>query len=492
MAPRVLRSPLIVGRDQHLELADRHLAEAAAGRGSAILVAGPAGIGKSRLIGAIQRKATAAGFRLAGGDLAPHDRHVPLASVLDLARTMQTEKTFGTLGDELLAVQRDEGGDRLGSRRMLVRRVAGMILDTIDRPTVLKFDDLQWADELSLEVIGELARLGGERPLLLIAAYRQDELPIGTVHREWRARLRSQRLAEELRLEPLTRDEVGLVATLIIGTGMPAPREVVNAVYERTDGIPLHVEELLAALDDEARTNGRAIRRAGVPDTIADAVLARFGRLSEDARTVARAGSVMGRCFVPDALAGCLDRPSADLDDPLEELVEQGFLYPFEFLDRGYYDFRHQLLRDALYGTVPPAELRRLHARAAEFGALMDGQNDVHASVHYERAGLRTQAYRTALAGAKAAAAISSRREAYELYRRAIANAPDTLDPTLRLELHEGYLQAALDVDDIPVAMEASRVVRELHLEAGRLDEAAWDLLSMASTLRRDLGALEE
>ena len=88
---------------------------------------------------------------------------------------------------------------------------------------------------------------------------------------------------------------------------------------------------------------------------------------------VARAGSVMGRCFVPDALAGCLDRPAADLDAPLAELVDQGFLYPFAFLDRGYYDFRHQLLRDALYDTVPPAELRRLHARAAEFGALMDG-----------------------------------------------------------------------------------------------------------------------
>ena len=491
MAPRVLRSPLIVGRDQHLELAERHLAEAAAGRGSAILIAGVAGIGKSRLIGAIMRKATAAGFRLAGGDLAPQDRHVPLASVLDLARTMQTVRTFGTLGDELLVVERIAGGDSLGARRLLVRRVAGMILDAIDRPTVLKFDDLQWADELSLEVIGELARLGRDRPLLLIAAYRQDELPAGSLHREWRARLRSQRLAEELRLDPLTRDETALVVTLIAGTGLPAPREVVNAVFERTDGIPLHVEELLAALDEASLSSGRAIRRAHVPESIGDAVLARYGRLSEDARVVARAGSVMGRCFVPDALAGCLDRPAADLDAPLAELVDQGFLYPFAFLDRGYYDFRHQLLRDALYDTVPPAELRRLHARAAEFGALMDGSNDVHASVHYERAGMRTQAYRAALAGAQAAAAISSRREAYELYRRAVANVPDGLGPAELAALYEGYLGAALDVDDIAVANDVSPLVRAHHLEAGMALEAAMDLVTMAATARRDLVDVE-
>ena len=74
------------------------------------------------------------------------------------------------------------------------------------------------------------------------------------------------------------------MTTLILATGLPAPREVVNAVYERTDGIPLHVEELLAALDDRSRLDGRAIRDAHVPDTIEDAVLARVARLSPDAR----------------------------------------------------------------------------------------------------------------------------------------------------------------------------------------------------------------
>ena len=86
-----------------------------------------------------------------------------------------------------------------------------------------------------------------------------------------------------------------------------------------------------------------------------------------------------------------MDRKVADLDDALDELVNSSFLYTFQWVDQGYFDFRHQLLRDALYDTVPAAELRRLHARAAEFGPMI-GANEIHQSVHFERAGLRTHA----------------------------------------------------------------------------------------------------
>ena len=83
-----LLSPLLVGRDELLNLADRRIAEAAAGEGHLLLLAGEAGVGKTRLLRAILNEADAAGFRIAKGDLAPQDRQVPLASVLDLARTM--------------------------------------------------------------------------------------------------------------------------------------------------------------------------------------------------------------------------------------------------------------------------------------------------------------------------------------------------------------------------------------------------------------------
>ncbi|MEO7333470.1 MAG: ATP-binding protein, partial [Gemmatimonadales bacterium] len=293
-------SPILVGRDDLLERADHLIAEAAAGRGNALFLAGPAGLGKTRLVRSIARRAEAAGFRAEGGAIAPQDRHVPMASILAMARSMKGQSPeFGTLGADLLAIQNNQAGDALGSRRLLVLETADRILAAIDVPTLLVFDDLHWTDEMSLEVIGELARHAADRPLFLLGGYRVDEFPQASAHREWRARLLSQRHAEEATLRSLTYDETATVVTLILGTGMPAPREVVAAIHKRTDGIPLHIEELFAALDDDARADGQLIWEANVPDTIGDAVISRMNRLSDDARAVARAGAVIGRCFVP-------------------------------------------------------------------------------------------------------------------------------------------------------------------------------------------------
>lgn len=228
--PRSLQSPLLVGRDELLALAERRIAEAKAGRSALLLFAGEAGIGKTRLLAAALRQARLAGFRPAKGDLAPQDLLVPLASVRDMARSMEP-KDFGTLGQRLLDMQGGKGEDSLASRRILVREIAEQIIDVIDRPTVLAWEDLQWADELTLEVIGDLARLGHDRPLLMLATYRLDELPVGSIHREWRSRLITQRLGEEVRLERLGAADTALVTTLILGTGLPAPREVTEAVY---------------------------------------------------------------------------------------------------------------------------------------------------------------------------------------------------------------------------------------------------------------------
>jgi len=490
--PRSHLSPLLVGRDDLLALAEELIAAVAAGRGAALLLAGEAGVGKTRLLAAILRKALAAGFRVAKADLAPADREVPMASILDLARTMRGTGTFGALGDELLGLRGGRGADNVGSRRLLVRDAADRMLAATDVPTLLAFEDLQWADELSLEVVAELARLAPDGPLLVLGTYRSDELPAESIHREWRARLLSQRHATEVRLGPLTYEQTALVTSLILGRGLPAPREVVKAVFERTDGIPLYIEELLGALDDDARNDDHAIRHVNVPDTIEDAVRARAARLSDDARAVARAGAVIGRCFVPEVLAGILDRPLAELEEPLDELVRNAFLLPFDVVDRGYYDFRHQLIRDSLYATVPPRDLRRLHARAAEFGTQLVGASEIHASVHFERAGLRAQAFRAAVAGAEAAAALSSRREAFELYRRAIANLPEELSAREVGRVFSGYADAALAIDNVSVATDAAEQARRGFLEAGMPLEAAAAVLDLMMARRRDAQPLSD
>jgi DNA-binding CsgD family transcriptional regulator/tetratricopeptide (TPR) repeat protein len=483
-AGRVL-CPILVGRDELLELADRLIADVLAGHGRTLFLSGQAGLGKTRLIRAAIRKAEAAGLRVDGGSVAPQDLQVPLASIREMAVGMRGNTEWGTLSEDLLAIDGRHEGDALGARRLIVRSAADRILDAIDRPTVLVFEDLHWADEMSLEVVGELARHAADRPLLLIGGYRADEFPTGTIHREWRARLLGQRWAEEARLEPLTLEQTGMATTLILGGELPAPREVVAAVYERTNGIPLHIEELLAALDEDARSDGRRIREANVPDTIADAVLARVGRLSHEARAVARAGAVIGRCFSPDALAGIVDRPIRELEPTIQELVDASILHPFQYVDHGYYDFRHQLLRDAIYSSVPPSELRRFHAQAAEFVMTLEASSIVHASRHYEQAGLRPQAYGAALTAARDASRISARQEAYELYQRAIANMPADLPLVEQADLHAQLADAAAAIEHNEDCVRAGTRARELYLQAGRPIEAAVQLTSMSMLAAR-------
>jgi len=473
-----VQCPIIVGRDDLLDLADRRLTEAAAGHGQILLLAGEAGIGKTRLVNAIRQMARTAGYTTVNGSLAPQDRDLPCSLILDLARTFRSTPGFEQLGDALLGIRFDEDADALGSRRLFVLDVVDRIVATVDRPLLLDLEDIQWADEISLEIVGELGRRIRELPVLIVGAYRTEELPPGALLREWRARLIAQRLAEEARLSPLTYEQTALMTTLILSTGLPAPREVVTAVFERTDGIPLHVEELLGALGEDARSDGRKIRDAQVPDTIEDAVLARIAQLSPEAREVARAGAVIGRCFVPEVLAGVMDRPVTDLDGPIAELIDRSYLY--DAGDPGLIDFRHQLLRDVLYRSVPPTDLRRYHARAAEFGVALEGQSEIHASVHFERAGLREQAFRAALAGAQAASRMSSRREAFELYRRAIDNMPDDLPTLEQAQLYEQYSDAASAIERIEECDKATRIARERYLAAGRPLEAAGLLISSA------------
>jgi DNA-binding CsgD family transcriptional regulator/tetratricopeptide (TPR) repeat protein len=475
-----VQCPILVGRDDLLQLFDQLIADAQQGRGHALFLSGQAGLGKTRALRSALRKAEAAGFRMEGGAVAPQDLQVPLASIREMATSMRGNAAFGSLSQDLLAIDGRHEGDALGARRLIVRSTADRIVEAIDRPTVLVFSDLHWADEMSLEVIGELARHAGDRPLLILGDYRADEFPIGGLHREWRARLLSQRHAQEVKLRRLTLEETATVTSLILGGDLPAPREVVEAVHERTNGIPLHIEELLAAIDDDARQDGRLIREANVPDTIGDAVLARLGRLSDDAREVANAAAVVGRCFTPDVLAGLIDRPLGDLEPTIQELVDAAILYPFDYIDQGYYDFRHQLLRDAIYGSVPPSQLRRFHAQAAEFVMTLEASSIVHASRHYERAGLRPQAYRASLTAARAASGISARQEAYELYQRAIANMPADLPLGEQAELYARYADAAAAIERNDDCVAAATRARQLYLDADRPLEAAGMLVTMS------------
>ena len=487
--------PIMVGRDDLLELADRRLAEVVKGGGHVLFVAGEAGIGKTRLVGAIERRAAATGLRTVRAGTFPSDRMVPAAIFVDLARTMGRSEGFAGPGARLSGRLDDAAADPDDAhrrRRLLVLDVAELLVEvTADGPALVVLEDLHWADDLTLEILAALARRVPEVPLFVVGTYRSDELFPRVPMRDWRARLVTQRLAEEIRLRRLSGDETGMMVTLITDDGRPVAHDISAAVHARTDGIPLHVEEFLAGLAAGGLDAVEAVRAANAPDTVQAAILASFAQRSRRATRLAQAGAVIGRSFDIDLLATVLDEEPTRLAAPLTELADHQVLLPTQ--TPGRLGFRHALICDAIYDHIAEPDRRRLHLRVAEAAV---GRSDVgtHAflSLHFERAGRRAEAFEAALTGAHAATAISSHGEANQLYLRALRTAPTDLDLRSRGDLLEAYGRSCTATDLNVEAAEAFEGARTAYLGAGLALEAA-ALVAPLVAVRHLLGdGLEE
>jgi DNA-binding CsgD family transcriptional regulator/type II secretory pathway predicted ATPase ExeA len=475
-----LQSPVLVGREEFLALAGRRLAAAADGQGYLLFVAGEAGIGKTRLLAAIAGAATGRSFGVVRAAAFPGDTEASGGLLLDLASDLRQsrEARLREAGEAMSARLRElagVGGDRHRQRRLLVQDLADAAGAVgAGEPVLVVLEDLHWADQLSLEVVAHLAtRLAG-RPLLVVGAYRSDELYPRLPIRAWRARLLTQRLAEEIRLPRLTRDQTTALTGALLGHAPPA--RVVDAVHDRSDGIPLHVEELLAAAGEPAAELGPGrIPAVPVPDTLADAVLARARALDPPARAVANAAAVIGRSFQLDLLVAVSQLDPEQVDHGLRRLQER-FLVTAG-ADPASFDFRHALLRDVLYADVPLPERRRLHERVAGVAAGR-GYRDAFVSAHFEQAGLAEPAHRHALAAAREAAALSAHREALALYRRAQRNLPPGPAPGEHAALLAAIGDEAAAVDDNDAALEA-------YEQAHRLLAGAGDRLGAAAVVAR-------
>jgi DNA-binding CsgD family transcriptional regulator len=335
---------------------------------------------------------------------------------------------------------------------------------------LIVLEDLHWADELSLDVLGHLAGRLATRPMLVVGAYRSDELYPTRPMRELRARLLGQRLAEEIRLPRLGPDQTATVASAILGR--PAPAQVVAAIHERSDGIPLHIEEFLAAIDEDALTpqSGVAVRSAAVPDTLGDAVLSRARQLATRTRQVASAAAVIGRSLDFDLLTAITDAGPDEVAAALRELRDAYFILPGS--DTVSFDFRHALIRDALYADTDLPVRRRLHERVARTAAER-GYRGVFISAHFEQAGCPGPAYEHAAAAAGEAASMSAHGEALELYRRAVRNLPAGLAALDRAALFAALGDEAAATDDNTAAAQAYRAAHELATGAGDMRAAA-------------------
>ncbi len=472
-AEQIRISPVPVGRDDLLALAGRRWTAAAAGGGHLLLLAGEAGIGKSRLLDDISRRISgarsqidAAAFRrgseIVGGvllELAADLRRAHEATVADRLRTM----IFAGA----------EGGDTARRRRVLVTDLAEMLVDFLRRsgPTLLTLEDLHWADELSLDVLERMAVSLGATHTLVIATYRTEELFPGTPLRQWRDRLVGQRLAEEAHVRRLDRAMTEELAEAI--TGAVLPSVYVDQLYARSDGIPLHVEELIAA---------GAVSR--VPGSVAEAVMLGRGALTPRARSLVDAAAVIGRSFDIDVLAGTVGESVDDLDAGLTELLDRQVIVSTG--DGTNFDFRHAMIRDTIYESIPPSRRRRLH-EAAGVAAIVAEYCYADVSDHYERANLPDIAYGHALFAAADAARVSAHREAATLYERARRTAPSDLPLSERADLHAHLGTELAAVDENEEAAEHFSTAIDLYRTAGE-EVAAAELVPRMMSARHLVG----
>jgi hypothetical protein len=198
---------------------------------------------------------------------------------------------------------------------------------------------------------------------------------------------------------------------------------------------------------------------------------------------------VLGRVFDLDLLTAITGEPPAVIDDGLRELTERFFVQPHA--DRSTYDFRHALIRDALYAELAPHRCRELHARAAD-AAVTAGFAGAFISDHYERANRPGLAHRYALSAAAEAAALSAHREAVGLYRRAERTMPPEAPAADRADLFAALAGELAATDDNATAAAAYESAYRLRLD---LDDrlAAAAVVPPLVAVRHLLGAgLEE
>ena len=254
-------------------------------------------------------------------------------------------------------------------------------------PVLMIFEDAHWTDPTSLEVFGRVVdRIRSLRVLLIVTFRPEFEPP--WIGRPYVTALTLNRLAER---------EIGAMIDRVVGNKL-LPANIRQDIIERTDGIPLFVEEMTKAVL-EAESEGAAQQTAAaipspalaVPASLHASLMARLDRLGP-AKEVAQIGAAIGREFSHALLAAVVRKPEAELASALDRLIAAGLLFRQGVPPHATYLFKHALVQDAAYGTLLREPRRALHARIAEtlenqFADIAENQPEILAR-HCTEAGL--------------------------------------------------------------------------------------------------------
>ncbi|PWW21517.1 putative ATPase [Geodermatophilus normandii] len=356
----------LVGRAGELATLLAAVDRAAAGRGSAVLVAGDAGVGKSRLLDELAARAAGRGLRvLAGHCVDLGEVGLPYLPFVDLLRPVAAglgDGAAGLFAARSAAAREPDAADLGGPARalrppvddgrlQLFEAVAAALAElAADTPLLVVLEDLHWADRSSRDLLRYLLARLSDEPVAVVASYRSDDLHRRHPLRPLLAELVRLPGVERLDLAPLSDAEV---EQLVRGLAAGVADRTVDDVVARAEGNAFYAEELLAA----------GLAGETLPLGLTDVLLARVEQLTAAAQQVLRVAAVAGR-RVRHELVAAVVRPTVDgdLDTALAEAVHSHLLV----VDPdGAYRFRHALVREAVLADLLPGERVRLHAAVA-------------------------------------------------------------------------------------------------------------------------------
>ena len=479
-----MTSGTLIGREPGHSRLTAALADACEGRGSLILLSGDAGTGKTRLAQEALADRDESTF-IRGAATPACSPFGPITGALRdyLRQEPEGLASCGPLRPHLALLLPELGeAQASGDRATLFEAIrCGLATVASRRPAAVLLDDLQWSDEATLEFLAALAPSLREMRLLVVAAYRSDELPRTHPLRRLRHDLRREHALEELAVGPLAASETALLAERLLGS-TPSP-SLAQALHDRTGGIPFFVEELTAGLLASGRLragdDGPELDLDGavpLPQTVRDAVGLRTATLSDGAREAAEAAAAAGATFDVDLVA------TSGREEGLSELFAAGLVVETE---PGVAAFRHPLTRDALYDDVPWLRRRTLHRELA--GELSRrGHDSAEVAAHWLAARDTARALDALLEAIETRAAMHAYRDATRLGRQALDLWPDGERPAERvaaLERHARHAELAAELG------EAARAQREVV--AIRRDEGAGRALGDAERRIAGIYALQ-
>lgn len=498
----------LVGREEEMDLLLRRWARAKVGEGQVVLVCGEPGIGKSRVAATLRSRIEAEPHMRVRYFCSPHHRDSalhPFIAQLEYAAGFAHGDSAEAKFAKLEALM-EQSGEKDATSIALVADLLGLPTDgfyptpppdpqrrreltlatlarqlrilTAQCPVLLTFEDAQWADSTSLELLDRLVEGAAQVPVLVLITCRPEfQAPwIGQAHV---SSLSMRRLAERE-----TKALVGAVAG-----GKSLPFEIVNRIVDHADGIPLFIEELTKTLleggllreEEDAYVLAGPLPPLAIPSSLRASLMARLDRLAP-VKEVAQIGAALGREFSYELLAAVACRTEEGLRGALDQLVDASLVFRRGVPPHASFVFKHALVQDAAYSTLLRGQRQELHARIArsieqQFPELVEGEPEILAH-HYTQAGLANHAISYLTRAGRRALDRSAMVEAASQLTKALVLISE-LPENLERERRELYLQTELGRALMITKGYAAPETGEAYARARRLCEDLGDTATL-------------